>query len=354
VTRRAAGLTAGLAAASAAGAVAAVSLTGAQAAPSAPAVPRLTTAQVLRTNLAATVLTEGTLGYLAARPVINLGTGTYTWLPRPGHIIFPGEPLYRVDNLPVILMAGGVPAWRPFQLGMTAGPDVLQLQAGLIARHFADGLFTTATDQYTYATALAVERWQAAHGLVVTGQIPLGQLIFLPGRVRVGGWQVAPGQQATPGQQPYLVTSDRRIVTVPVSPDMPVVRLGQRVSIILPSQASTPGVVTGIGPPQLAPAGSSSQAAPSQLSVTPLRPAATGTGSAVPVQISLAVQVVRGTLAVPVSALLALAGGGYGLEVVLPAGAHRVIGVSVGVFASGEVQVSGAGLVPGMRVVTAQ
>jgi hypothetical protein len=354
VRRRAAGVAAGLAAASAAGAVAAVSLTGAQAAPSAPVPSRLTTAAVLRTNLTATVLTEGALGYLAARPVVNAGTGTYTWLPGPGQIISSGGLLYRVDNLPVILMAGAVPAWRSFQPGMTAGPDVRQLQAGLIAGHFAAGLFTTATGQYTDATALAVERWQTAHGLALTGQIPLGQLVFLPGRVRVGAWQVAPGEQATPGQRPYLVTSDRRVVIVPVSPDMPVVHLGQRVAIILPSQASTPGVVTGIGPPQLPAAGSAGQAQTSQLTVTLLHPGATGTGSGVPVQVSLAVQSARDVLAVPVTALLALAGGGYGVEVVLPSGAHRLIGVTIGVFASGEVQVSGTGLIPGMKVVTAQ
>jgi hypothetical protein len=251
-------------------------------------------------------------------------------------------------------MAGAVPAWRSFELGMTDGPDIQQLQAGLIAEHVATGLFSVATDQYTPACALAVERWQAANGMTVTGQVPLGQLIFLAGRVRVGGWQVAPGEPATPGQQPYLVTSTRRVVTVAVTPDMPAARVGQRVSIILPSQASTPGVVTSVGPPQLPAAGGTGRATPSQLTIAPLHPAVTGTSSGVPVQISLAVQAVRDTLAVPVTALLALAGGGYGLEAVLPSGAHRLIGVSLGVFASGEVQVSGVGLVPGMKVVTAQ
>ena len=59
-------------------------------------------------------------------------------------------------------------------------------------------------------------------------------------------------------------------------------------------------------------------------------------------------------LAVPVSALLALAGGGYGLEVVGPAGAHHLLGVTTGLFASGQVQVSGPGITAGMRVVVAQ
>ena len=56
-----------------------------------------------------------------------------------------------------------------------------------------------------------------------------------------------------------------------------------------------------------------------------------------------------GVLAVPVSALLALAGGGYGLEVVEPSGAHRLVGVRTGLFAGTLVQVSGPGSRPGPR-----
>ena len=145
-------------------------------------------------------------------------------------------------------------------------------------------------------------------------------------------------------------------------------RAGQRVSIILPSQVSTPGTVTSVGPPSAAAAGHQqsvpsqtgpsqtgpSQAGPIQVTVLPTRPGSTGSGVAVPVQVSLTVQSVRGVLAVPVAALLALAGGGYGLEVVLPSGAHHLVGVRTGVFAGGQVQVSGGGLVPGTTVVTAQ
>ncbi len=359
--RRAPAVAVGLVAASAAGAVAAVSLTGARAAPAGQGGPRLTTAAVERRDLAATALTEGTLGFRPATPVVNAMTGMYTWLPRPGRVVAPGQELYRVDNSPVILMAGNVPAWRPFQPGMSSGPDVRQLQAGLLAARLgSSGL--TVTGDFDPATQAAVERWQTAHGLPVTSVIPLGQLVFLSGRVRVGGWQESLGDPAAPGQQPYSVTSDRRVVTVPVTSDMPAAHVGQRVSIVLPAQVSTPGVVTAVGPAPV-PAtqgngtqGSAAQGASGQdqLTITPLRPAATGTASGVPVQVSLTVQVVRDALAVPVSALLALAGGGYGIEIVLPSGAHRLAGVSVGLFASGEVQVSGGGLEPGMRVVTAQ
>ena len=329
-----------LVAAALAGAVTAVAVRGGQAAPAAPAPPRLGTATVIRTNLVSTALTGGTLGYAAARPVVNLVTGIYTWLPRPGALVRAGGVLYRVDDTPVTLMAGPVPAWRPFGIGMTDGPDVRQLQAGLIADHFAGGLFTTPTGHYDLATADAVERWQAARGLTVTGTIPLGQLVFLPTAILVGALNVAAGEAAAPGQRPYQVTTSQRTVTVPLNPTLPPTTVGESVSVVLPSQATVPGKITAV----------SSRSG--QLTVTPS--GATGTGVNVQVQVSLAVQSARDVLAVPVSALLALAGGGYGLEVVTPSGAHRLVGVSAGLFASGQVQVSGPGITAGTRVVVAQ
>jgi hypothetical protein len=375
VTARRPALVAGLAGAAAVGAAATVTLTGGQASPAATQLPRLTTATVTQTTLTQSALTEGTLGYQASAPVVNAMTGTYTWLPAPGQTIKPGHALYRVDDQPVFLMAGRVPAWRSFELGMTSGPDVRQLTAALIAENFATGLLTTPSEEFTSATAEAVQRWQVAHGLMQTGQIPLGQVVFLPGAIRVGGWQVVGGGSAQPGQEPYQVTTDRRVVTVPVTPDMPVVHAGQHVSIILPSQAATPGRVTSIGPlPAAASASAASngsagssgtgggggtatgaaQGATSFLFVRPVHPAATGTGDSVAVQVSLAVQVARNVLSAPVNALLALAGGGYGVEVVLPSGTHRLVGVHTGIFAGGLVQISGSGLSSGTKVVVAQ
>jgi len=332
-----------LAAAALAGAVTAVAVRGGQAAPAAPAPPRLTMASVVRTNLVTTALTGGTLGYAAARPVVNQVPGIYTWLPRPGAVMRAGGILYRVDDSPVTLMAGPVPAWRPFGIGMTDGPDVRQLQAGLIAGHFAGGLFTTPTGHYDLATADAVERWQTARGMTVTGTIPLGQVVFLPTTILVGAMNVGAGDAASPGQRPYQVTTRQRTVTVPLNPTLPPAAVGEAVSIILPSQATVAGKITAV---------SAVSSTSGQLTVTPS--GGTGAGVNVQVQVSLAVQSARGVLAVPVSALLALAGGGYGLEVVTPSGAHRLVGVEAGLFASGQVQVSGLGITAGTRVVVAQ
>jgi peptidoglycan hydrolase-like protein with peptidoglycan-binding domain len=345
-----------LAGAALAGAVAAVAVRGGTPAPAPPAPPPVSTATVVRTDLATTVLTAGTLGYAPTRPVVNRVAGTYTWLPAAGRQIRPGRALYRVDDLPVVLMAGRTPAWRPFALGMTDGPDVAQLQANLIAEGYAAGLLSAPTGWFDPRTADAVARWQTAHGYVPTGEIALGQVVFLPQGIRVGAPDAAPGQAASPGQAPYQATTGRRTVTVLLNPDLPPVQAGERVSIVLPTNATTPGTVTGVGPAAgVAGAGSGNSAgsASAQLTVAPRRPGATVTGTGVSVQVALPVQSVRAVLAVPVAALLALAGGGYGLEVVSPAGGHHLVGVTTGIFAAGRVQVSGPGITPGSRVVVA-
>ena len=351
---------AGLVAAGVTGVVAAVAVTGGSAAPATTPRIRLSWATVKLTNLTTTMLSAGVMGYAPARPLTNQLAGTYTHLPAVGSRIARGHVLYRVDNQPVIAMRGNTPAWRPMAPGIT-GPDVAELQANLIALGYADGLLTAPTGCYDQLTVGAVQRWQLAIGVPLTGQVGLGQVMFVPSAVRVGVLTAAPGRAAFPGQEPYQVTTARRIVLVPVNPTLPAVRIGERVSIVLPSQTRTRGRVTAMGPPPagmgagaVGSGGHGSADATTVLTVTPSRPAATGTASGVSVQVSLTVESVRHVLAVPVSALLALSGGGYGVEVVTAAGRHHLVGVTAGTFAGGLVQVSGNGIAAGTKVVVAQ
>ena len=85
---------------------------------------------------------------------------------------------------------------------------------------------------------------------------------------------------------------------------------------------------------------------------TPTDPAATGHLDQAPVNVEITTESVQNVLAVPVDALLALAGGGYALEVA-EGHVHRLVAVTVGLFddAEGLVQVSGRSLFAGQRVV---
>jgi hypothetical protein len=62
----------------------------------------------------------------------------------------------------------------------------------------------------------------------------------------------------------------------------------------------------------------------------------------------------KGVLVVPVGALVALAEGGFGLQVIEAGGANRYLAVTTGLFANGKVEVEGAGLAEGMAVGMAQ
>ncbi len=142
---------------------------------SASAVP-VSSAKVARTDVAQRQVVSGTLGYRGTFSVSNeLPPGIITWLPAAGQVIYRGQALYRIDGQSVTLLYGSVPAWRSFQLGMTPGADIRELNENLIALGFDPDRQITVDDQFDWATLMAVERWQQVHGMQETGSISLGQ-----------------------------------------------------------------------------------------------------------------------------------------------------------------------------------
>ena len=79
------------------------------------------------------------------------------------------------------------------------------------------------------------------------------------------------------------------------------------------------------------------------------KPAGAGSWDQAPVEVSFESSRRTGVLTVPVTALLALAEGGYGVEVV-EGSRTRIVAVKTGMFANGRVEISGAGLKEGLRV----
>ena len=330
-----------------------------------PDVP-VATATVLRTDLSARQPVAGTLGYLGSFTVASeAGGGLLTWLPAPGDVARRGQPLFAVDGQPVTLLYGQVPAWRAFAPGMSPGPDVRQLQRNLAALGFGPG---PADGQFGWSTEAAVERWQRARGLAVTGTIPLGAVAFLPGPLRVttvaqplggtvaAGTNVLTGTSLTPGVQVSLTVGG------------PAVKPGDRVLVTLPDGTTTvPGTVRSVGsvatPPAGGPGGSGAapggQAAAGgsadAIPVTIVIGAAVPAGlDQAPVQVAITEQHATSVLAVPVTALLAEPGGGYAVQLAGPHG--RLIPVTTGLFddASGLVAVTGPGLAVGESVTVAQ
>jgi peptidoglycan hydrolase-like protein with peptidoglycan-binding domain len=310
------------------------------------------TAEVTRRDLRAQEEVAGTLGYGEARVVANRRQGTITALPAEGAVVTRGEALYRVDGKPVPLFYGRLPAWRSLSVGVDDGPDVRQLEQNLVALGYDPDRAITVDDHLTWATRAAVRRWQEAAGLAETGSFEPGDAIWQPGPVRVGTLKAAVGDDARPGAPLLEVTDTGRQVTIDLDASrQPYVQAGDRVDLELPGGRTTTGKVVSVGKVATTPAGAEGDSDPTvELVVSLDRPKATGSLDQAPVAASITTEVRKGVLAVPVNALLALAEGGYAVEVERQ-GRRELVGVKTGLFADGQVEVSGEGLAAGDRVV---
>ena len=89
------------------------------------------------------------------------------------------------------------------------------------------------------------------------------------------------------------------------------------------------------------------------MTIQPTDPTATGRLDQAPVLVAITTTTVENALAVPVYALLALADGGYAVEVADADGTRHLVPVTPGLFddATGLVQVTGSGVSEGLHVV---
>jgi hypothetical protein len=334
--------------------------------------PPANTATVAKGTLSAMVALGGTLTYGARSDgslyaVINQARGIYTKLPAVGQVISQGQVLYRVDDSPVVLLYGSTPAYRTLAAGAT-GADVAELNADLVALGDATSAQLSPTSaSFEPATTTALEKLQAALGVPQDGTLTLGQAVFEPTAVRVTTVSAQLGGSTVSGQAVIQGTSTARRVTIHLDASQQTdVAAGDKVTIALPNNQSTPGVVSSVGtvatcPPSSGPGGSSagptapgndncssggsgSNATPTiTVDVTPSDPSATGTWDQAPVQVEITTKVVESALSVPVTALVGKSGGGFAVEVVRAGGRRELVAVKLGLFdtAGGRVEVEG-------------
>lgn len=320
---------------------------------SSPAATTRNTVPVSRRTLVKRSSESGTLGYSGKRAAFGQLAGTITWLPRAGTVVRLGERLYSVDSLPIVLMYGAEPAYRSLRDGVADGDDVLQLESNLAALGFTDYGQMTADREFTAATTAAVKQWQRSNGLRATGVVDLGRVLFLPGPRRVAEVKAALGSSGGGAGGPTDLmdtTSTRRVVTVQLdATKQTLARVGAKVLIELPDGRSTTGRVTSVAKVAVASRGGATIAVSIRLSgrrrVTTLDQA--------PVAVDFAESIRRHVLAVPVTALVATAGGGYAVQVPTVGGKSRLLSVTPGLYANGYVEIAGRGIHRGMRVMSA-
>ncbi|HEX4186749.1 MAG TPA: peptidoglycan-binding domain-containing protein [Solirubrobacteraceae bacterium] len=414
-----------------------------------------TTATLERRTLVERSSVDGTLGYGGSLEIYDRLAGTFTWLPAVGAVIGRGGTLFRLNNEPVALMYGSLPAYRALKLGVSDGPDVRQLDINLVDLGFDPYGAIAENEHFGEATAAAVRRWQKAEGLAQTGEVELGRVVFAPGARRVtvlhvtvgedppgsaagrpAGEQPAPtkpaakkpaakkpavkrpaarrpaarkpaakvpaarerapkgaaagkpassgpsgskekeaaGSNEKPGSgeaaaQPKLTlgtTSTQQIVQLAVkASSQELAHVGETAPVTLPNGDVVRGRVTSVGTV----ASESSEGEKEKGGGSGGGGGGGGENATIPVTLTLdhrvarldkapvSVQLVkairRNVLAVPATALVATAGGGFAVEVL--EGAHRVaLAVTPGMFANGYVEVEGPNIHAGLTVLQSQ
>jgi hypothetical protein len=324
---------------------------------------------VTRAALVETKTVSGTLGYGDPVPIRASGTGTLTWIAPVGSTVRRGEPLFNVDERPVVVLYGSLPLYRKLRVGME-GADVQQLEGNLAALGYTG---FTVDDTYTSATAEAVRTWQADLDLPETGTVEPGQVVFTRRAVRIVGHTARVGDSiggdtSEGGASVLSYTGTTRRVTVELElADRALVANGRTVTVKVPGRRAVKGKISRVGtvvtaqgttsdegtnPDEgSAPDGTSPTTSDARIEVS-VRIAdqkALGSLDAAPVDVDLVSSKREDVLAVPVAALLALAKGGFGVQIV-NGDRTRTVAVKTGMFAAGRVEVSGKGIAEGVRV----
>jgi multidrug efflux system membrane fusion protein len=334
----------------------------------APAQERPDTTTVTRQTLVDVTTVDGTLAYGPEQLIESRIAGTVTALPAVGATLDRGRVLFRIDDKPVVLLIGTLPAYRALTAGhaavanadaggagpgtdpgagggpgggsgaavpATKGADVKEFETNLKALGYSG---FTVDEQYSQQTAAAVRRWQKDLGLPQTGVVELGRVLYVPGPLRVTKLKASLGAVTNGPVLSY--TSTVRLVTANVPEhDQALAKVGTRVTVALPTGTEVPGRVQSVRTPD------SDQTAADQEPALDVvvgldDPAAVRDLDDGPARVRFVAQQRRDVLVVPVGALLALAEGGYGLEVI-EGGGSRIVAVTTGLFADGKVEVSG-------------
>lgn len=310
------------------------------------------TTTVTRQTLTEVVMLSGTLTYSGALPLTSTATGTVTWLPASGTRIKRGQPLLRVNDEPVVLLYGALPMYRPLAEG-TTGADVKQLESNLSALGYRR---LTVDEEFTDLTTAAVKQWQKDLKLPETGTVEQSRVVYAPREVRIAQRLVRVGASAAADVLSY--TGNTRVVTVTgTAEETAWAAKGRKVTVTLPNGSDVDGKVTGVsggepaqgGQAEGSPGGSGQADAGAMVTIGIADQTALGTLDAEHVRVRHVTKERKDVLTVPVGALLALAEGGYAVEVV-SGGSTRIAPVTPGMFADGRVEISGAGVDAGTVV----
>ncbi|MEW1568892.1 peptidoglycan-binding domain-containing protein [Streptomyces sp. NPDC093509] len=346
-------------AASTVGVAAVVRHSSAAADPRANAAPSVHSAKVVRRDLSNSTTAQGHLGFGPLRQLKGAGMGTLTKLPSAGTTTARGEALYRVDDKPVPVFYGDTPFFRELKTTGLVGNDVSVLRSNLAALGYDVGdaaIVQRSAGQthvqgatFTASLAAALKRWQQDAGVEPTGTLKVGQVIVLPGQVRVHELKAQVGDLADQDILSYV--SPKKVLTVPVeAQQVSAIKPGDAVTIILPDSKIS-GMVKGISHKGSSDSDASDTSDSSKIDVTVLPKHASDVAklSETDLSVEFVSEVHKNVLTVPIGALVALSGGGFAVQCV----GGELLRVETGMFATGLVEISGQRLAEGLAVEVA-
>jgi len=328
---------------------------GADSTATAPTNREVTTATVSRGDLSTEKEFRASITFGDQWTINTAATGTITEQHGVGTVVGFGEALVRLNNRPLFLVRGEMPMYRDLKKidtrardedgnrqELLQGPDVTQLQTFLNGVGLELKTELTIDGIFGKSTEVAVKAWQTNVGLPATGTINNTQIVFAPDPVRIASasrlGDAFSGLQVNSAEPSVLVDTSNR--------DRSALVEGATVTVTLPDGTTADGTVS---TQEQATASDDSTIWRTTIVVRAKLPGDASSGTVTVTEV-LATDVDL----VPVAALLALAEGGFAVEVQSDTGPTiSLVGVEVGEVLDGQAAVSG-NISTGDRVVVAR
>ena len=308
---------------------------GEAAQPSSDEAPKLSTATADKRDLTRAENFDGRVGHGTQTALKLAGDGTITGLPSVGDVVQFGHQLAEIDGESVLLLQGTRPAWRELGPQTTNGEDIRQLETALVAMGYADPADFTVDDDWDADTTAAVKALQGLNHMPVDGRLAPSEIVFSPEVVRIAKVSGTLGDNA--GAAGIEISElDQTVIATVKSSKVDLFEVGKPVTVTMPNDDEIEGTVESVGASIAGDDGSITF--PVEISTTEL-----DVDDGTTVDIELAVVSASDVIAVPAEALLALAEGGYAVEVpdTSTLSGTRLIPVEIGEFADGWVEVTG-------------
>jgi multidrug efflux pump subunit AcrA (membrane-fusion protein) len=306
------------------------------------------TASATVRDLTRTDTLNGVVAYQDMRDLSSAQSGIVTRLPAVGEDLAAGAVLMAINEQPVVLLDGAVPAYRDMKSGVPDGNDVQQLETSLLALGFGATGPGYPDAHWDARTTEAVNAFQAKVGATQDGVLSLGEIVFTAGKVHIAKLNAHVGGLTTPELTVMTVQSTDRIVMVDVDPlNRDLIIAGTPVRVELPSGDKVSGKIDSVSTTLEMNAENKSVY---KVKITLDDPAKVAGLALAPVTVHYVTTVAKQVLSVPVAAVIGVPGGGYAVDAVNPDGTAKRTPVKLGAWGDGYVQVTNGDLPSGATV----